>query len=238
MISNVVFPNKTLNKKGFDMLTHKMIKRDLPKYSCKFAAIIEKIEKTSGKIFIYSNFKEFGGLVSFIKVLDAYGYKSYNKTGIGKKRFAIWTGDETDIIKNQIRNVFNKIENIKGKNIKLLLGSSSIKEGVNLLNVKQVHIIDGYWNWNKLKQIIGRVSRMCSHKEMDEDKRKVSVYLYLAVAPGNKTETVDEYMRDLAHEKDKLIQKFENTIIESAVDCSLNHNSNTNMGENEIICDV
>jgi superfamily II DNA or RNA helicase len=237
MISNIVFPNKTIDKKGFEMLTKALIKKDLNKYSCKFAAIIEKIEKTNGKIFVYSNFKEYGGLASFIKILEAYGYNNYVKTGSGKKRFAIWTGDESEAVKNKIRNVYNRKENIKGSHIKLLLGSSSIKEGVTLLNVKQAHIIDGYWNWNKLKQIIGRVSRMCSHKELDENKRKVSVYLYIAVAPDPKIETVDEYMKNLAHEKDKLIQKFENAIMESAVDCSLNYNANTNMGEKEIICD-
>jgi len=238
MISNIVFPNKTLDKKGFNMLTDKMIKKDLYKYSCKFATIIEKIESEQGKIFVYSNFKEYGGLASFIKILEAYGYKSYSKNGVGKKRFAVWTGDESQRMKNEIRTVYNRKENIKGHNLKILIGSSSIKEGVSLFNVRQAHIIDGYWNWNKIKQIIGRVSRMCSHKELPEQKRKVSVYIYLAVSPDENIETVDEYMNDLAHEKNKLISKFENAIKESAIDCSLNLHANNDENEDKIKCDT
>lgn len=238
MISNIVYPNQTLDDKGFKMLTNKTIRRKLEKYSCKFAAIMERIEKKSGKIFVYSNFKEYGGLASFIKVLEAFGYRNYNKHGIGKKSFAVWTGDETDAQKNEIRNVYNHKSNIKGKNIKILLGSSSIKEGVTLLNVRQAHIIDGYWNWNKLKQIIGRVSRFCSHKDLPEEKRSVTVYLYQAIAKNEKVETIDQYMNKLAHDKDRLINKFEEAIKESAIDCKLNLNANTNNGEDEIIkCD-
>jgi superfamily II DNA or RNA helicase len=237
MISNIVFPNKTLDDKGFEQFTHKLIRKDLAKYSCKFASIMEKIERTRGKIFVYSNFKEYGGLASFIKVLEAFGYNNYMKNGSGKKRFAVWTGDENDNQKNEIRNVFNQKKNINGSQIKILVASSAAKEGVSLLNVKQAHIIDGYWNWSRLMQIIGRVSRFCSHKDLDEDKRKVSVYLYLAVEKSGKIETTDEYMRILAHSKNKLIQNFETAIKESAVDCSLNLAANTDNGQDEIICD-
>jgi len=236
MISNIIFPNNTINAKGFALMTDDIIRKKLHKYSCKFAAIMEKIESTRGKIFVYSNFKSYGGLASFIKVLEAFGYKNYSKNGIGKKTFAVWSGDESDKQKNEIRGVFNKKNNIKGDNIKILLGSSSIKEGVTLLNVRQAHIIDGYWNWNKLKQIIGRVSRYCSHKELPEEKRSVSVYLYLAVEKDDEIETIDQYMNDLAHEKDKLIQQFENVIMESAIDCELNKNANKTENQ-DIKCD-
>jgi superfamily II DNA or RNA helicase len=236
MISNVVYPNKQLDEKGLKLFVNENLKKNLSKFSCKFAAIMEKIEKTHGKVFVYSNFKEYGGLASFIKVLEIFGYKSYFKHGVGKKTFAVWTGDETDAQKNEIRNVFNQPENIKGKNIKILLGSSSIKEGVTLLNVRQAHIIDGYWNWNKIKQIIGRVSRYCSHKELPEHQRSVNIYLYLAVEKNEKIETIDQYMNTLAHEKDKLIQKFEDAIKESAIDCKLNVIANSEE-DNPIRCD-
>lgn len=237
MVSNIVFPNKLLNDRGFDMLTPNLIRKNLEKYSCKFASIMERIEGKSGKIFVYSNFKEYGGLASFIKVLEAFGYKNYNKHGIGRKTFSVWTGDETDIQKNQIRNVFNHKDNIMGRNIKILLGSSAIKEGVTLLNVRQAHIIDGYWNWNKIKQIIGRVSRFCSHRDLPEEKRSVTIYMYLAVSKNEDIETVDEYMNQLAHSKDRLINKFENAIKESAIDCYLNLNANVAEDEEPIKCE-
>lgn len=236
MVSNIVFPNKKINDNGFKMLTDDVILKHLNKYSCKFAKIMERIEQTSGKIFVYSNFKEYGGLASFIKVLEAYGYTNYNKAGPGAKSFAIWTGDESDIQKNEIRDVFNHRNNITGKNIKILLGSSAIKEGVTLLNVKQAHIIDGYWNWNKIKQIIGRVSRFCSHKDMPENKRVVNIYMYLAVAKNENIETIDKYMNTLALEKDKLISKFEKAIKTNAIDCKNNYNANVD-SDDDYVCD-
>jgi len=237
MISNIVFPNGMLNEKGFAMLTSQVIKKNLEKYSCKFVAIIDKIKKTKGKIFVYSNFKEFGGLASFIKILETFGYKNYMRHGTGKRTFAVWTGDETDLQKNEIRTVYNHENNIYGKKIKILLGSSAIKEGVTLFNVRQTHIIEGYWNWTKIKQVIGRVSRLCSHKQLPEEERNVKIYLYLAVANNNKVITVDEYMKKLAQTKEKLIRQFENAIKESAIDCELNLNANTNDGIDPIVCD-
>lgn len=235
MISNIIFPNKTLDDKGFKQLTDVMIRKNLDKYSCKFGVIIEKIEKTSGKVFVYSNFKEYGGLMSFIKVLEAFGYKDYAKHGVGKKRFCSWTGDSNDQYKNEIRNVYNQKKNINGHYIKIFLGTQSIKQGVSLLNVRQAHIIDCYWNWSGMSQIIGRVSRFCSHKEMEEKKRNVKVYLYRAVSKDERIETVDKYMIKLALSKHKLIEQFEKAIMESAIDCSLNYNANNSNGK--IVCD-
>jgi hypothetical protein len=242
MISNVVYPNKTLDEKGFELFTNKIIRKDLEKYSCKFAKIMEKINKTSGKVFVYSNFKEYGGIASFLKVLTAFGYSNYFRTEKNKRRYAIFTGDETDQMKNEIRSVYNQKDNINGSRIKILICSQAIKEGISLLNVRQAHIIDGYWNWSRMAQIIGRVSRFCSHKQLPEEKRNVKVYLYLAVVQEEKNknniETIDEYMKHLAHSKRKLISQFERAIKESAVDCSLNYNANqTNNEEDAYKCD-
>ncbi|ATZ80825.1 DEXDc helicase [Bodo saltans virus] len=241
MISNVVYPNKTLDEKGFDLFTKKLIRKDLEKYSCKFAKIMEKINKTGGKVFVYSNFIEYGGIQSFIKVLEAYGYSNYFKTGVGKKRFAIWSGNETMAMKDEIRNVYNQKNNINGSKIKVLVASASIKEGVSLLHVKHAHIIDGYWNWSRMAQIIGRVARFCSHKDLPEEKRNVKIYLYLAVVQEDKNikniETIDEYMKHLAHSKHKLIKQFEKAIKESSIDCTLNYNANQNDEDEEYKCD-
>ena len=127
-VSNIVFPNTKINEEGFKSFSQEKIKKNLKKYSIKFRAIMDKIESTNGKIFIYSSFKEFGGIKSFIKVLNAYGYKDYINDGDGLKRYAVWSGDETICIKEQIRTVFNMNENLTGKKIKILLGSPSIKE--------------------------------------------------------------------------------------------------------------
>ena len=225
MVSNIVFPNKKLNQLGLDSLTDKHILYDLNKYSCKFYSMINKIQKSPGKIFIYSNFKEFGGIRSFIKILDTFGYKNFIDHGDGSSRYAIWSGDESLKIKNTIYNIFNMKENITGSKIKILLGSPSIKEGISLKEVRQVHIIEPYWNMSRLQQVIGRANRFCSHKELPEDKRNVKVYIYIAISPNN-TQTVDQHIQSIANTKNKLISEFEQVLKESAIDCELNKNAN------------
>lgn len=243
VISNIVFPNKKINDDGFKSLTNKKIMSDLYIYSCKFAEIMNKIEKCHGKIFIYSSFKEYGGIKSFIKILEAFGYINYIKNGVGIKRFAIWSGDENISVKEEIKTVYNMKENLFGKKIKILLGSPSIKEGVSLIAVRQVHVLEPYWNKSRLDQVIGRASRFCSHKDVPEEKRKINVYIYVAVAPKfnkgkNTIETIDQYIQTLSTEKDKIIKQFEKAIKEIAIDCYLNINANVYEEDNNINCEI
>lgn len=235
MISNVAFPNQQIGDAGFNSFDDAHILKSLEMYSIKFYKIIKKIKQCHGKVFVYSNFKEYGGIKSFIKVLDAYGYKNYEQDGPGRKRYAIWSGDTDDIMKDEIKTIYNRDDNIEGKKIKIILGSPSIKEGVSLLAVRQVHIIEPYWNIKRIEQIIGRASRFCSHKKLPIEERNVKVYIYVATHPKEKR-TVDEYIKLLALRKDNLINKFEKIIKETAVDCRLNKNANVYDGESDIEC--
>jgi superfamily II DNA or RNA helicase len=186
--------------------------------------MINKINKTSGKIFVYSNFKEYAGLRSFVRILEAFGYKNYADNGIGRKRFAIWSGDESNEVKDEIKYVFNQKSNSDGSKIKIMLGSPSIKEGVSLLRVEQVHIMEPYWNMSRMLQIMGRAVRFCSHKDVPKNKRYVQIYLYLSTYPNVKT--IDQYIWALANEKNKLIEQFELALKETALDCKLFYNHN------------
>lgn len=230
-VSNIVFPNKKVGDDGLKSFTKMKILGNLEKYSTKFHKIMTKINGSSGKIFIYSSFKEYAGLKSFIKVLEAYGYENYSSAGEGTKRFAVWSGDENMNYKEEIKSVYNMKQNLNGSRLKIILGSSSIKEGVSFTGVRQVHIIDPYWNLPRLEQVIGRASRFCSHKDLEEEKRNVKVYVYLSIAPEKEyIETVDEYIYNLSLRKNKLVNEFELAIKESAIDCDLNLHAN--MDEN------
>jgi hypothetical protein len=242
VISNVVFPNRKITEGGFKSFTDKRIKEDLEKYSCKFFEIMNRINKCSGKVYVYSSFKEYGGLKSFIRVLDAFGYKDYTKNGLGKKRYAVWTGDENITVKEQTRSFYNMKNNLKGHKIKVLLISSSGKEGLSLTAVRQAHIIEPYWNQSRIDQVIGRGSRFCSHKDLEEQQRTLKVYIYLAVAHGyfkkkEVLETIDQHIYHMAYRKNKLIAQFEKLVKEVAIDCNINKNANVYEGEENIICD-
>ena len=225
MISNVAFPNKSIGEKGYYSFKDEALQlQNISEYSVKFYKMYKKINSSSGPIFVYSNFKELGGIRAFVKFLEYHGWKDYKTYGEGNKRFAIWTGDEPNTVKDEIKYIFNQKDNSNGSKIKIMLGSPSIKEGVSLLRVEQVHIMEPYWNMSRMFQIMGRAIRFCSHKDVPKSKRFVNVYLYLATYPDIKT--VDQYIWSLAKQKNKLISEFELALKETAFDCNLFYNHN------------
>ena len=94
-----------------------------------------------------------------------------------------------------IRNVFNgtwkylpislanELQNISSNNhlgdSKVLMITASGAEGISLKNVQYVHIVEPYWHPVRTQQVIGRARRICSHQDLDEEYRKVDVFLYL-----------------------------------------------------------
>jgi superfamily II DNA or RNA helicase len=221
MISNVAFPNKSIGEVGFSSFKdNKLLMENIKKYSIKFYKIFKQVKKSEGPVFVYSNFKDIGGLKSFIEFIEFQGYKNYKVFGEGPKRYAVWSGDESHSMKEEIKHIYNQKENADGCKLKMMLGSPSIKEGVSLLRVEQIHIMEPYWNMSRLQQIIGRGIRFCSHKDLPKDKRKVDVFLYLATSTREE-ETIDQYIWNLAKQKNVLIEEFEHAMKENAIDCEL-----------------
>nr|XP_047140871.1 uncharacterized killer plasmid pGKL-2 helicase-like [Hydra vulgaris] len=234
-VSNIVYPNKKVGDQGLESFTVERIQSKLAKYSCKLDKIISNIRRSKGKAFLYSGFKEHAGLRAAVQVLEANGYKNYKKHGPGEKRFAVWSGDESVQFKDEIREVYNRTDNIYGNKLKLILGSPSIKEGVSFKGVRSVHVFEPYWNKSRLDQVVGRASRFCSHIDLPENERNVKVYVYIAMHRNEKI-TVDQYIKKLSDTKNKIIKKFEQAIRESAVDCHLNLYANKENDDDEINC--
>ena len=225
MVSNISFPNKCIGDLGFaGFKKEHLMLQNVNKYSIKFVKIFKKIKKSEGPTFVYSNFKEYGGLRSFIKFIEYHGFKNYKTYGEGLNRYSVWSGDEPHRMKEEIKQIFNQKENKDGSKIKIMLGSPSVKEGVSFKRVRQVHILEPYWNMSRILQIIGRANRFCSHSDLPKSERNVEVYLYLATRNGE--ETIDQYIWSLAKEKDKIIQSFETALKEVAIDCELFYNRN------------
>ncbi len=236
MISNIAFPNGKIGEAGYDSLTEEDLNTiNFKDFSPKFLRILRKIKQTDGTVFLYSNFKEYGGIKSFVRLLEHHGFKDYETNGEGKKRFAIWTGDQKPIYKEEIKAVFNNKNNTDGSRIKVICASSSAKEGVSFLRVQTLILLEPYWNFSRMNQVIGRAIRFCSHKDLPFEKRLVKVYIYLAAHPDIKT-SIDEYILQMAITKEKINQQFEKALKESAIDCVLFKNANVYPGEEDIIC--
>jgi len=133
------------------------------------------------------------------------------------------TGEDIPEVKQKIiRNVFNNIENINGKLIKLVLGSKVMNEGITLENTRSVHILDVHYNLGKVDQVIGRAIRMCKHINVIDEKNKfpkVGVYRYVvSLKDGLST---DETLYQKAELKFILVKRVERILKEVAIDCPL-----------------
>ena len=75
--------------------------------------------------------------------------------------------------------------------------SSAGAEGLSLNNVRQVHILEPYWNYVRMRQVLGRAIRMRSHITLDRKDQNVEQYLYTSFLPlGTTIESVYETIKD------------------------------------------
>lgn len=128
---------------------------------------------------------------------------------------------------NTIKNVFNSIENRDGRFIKFVLGSRVMNEGISLRNVREVHILDAYFNFGRVDQVIGRGIRWCSHYKLMSEENPfptVNVYKYVVSLEGELSSEEELYKK--AEMKYLLIKKIERAMKEVAVDCPLNLHAN------------
>lgn len=220
--SNFAYPDLTHYSKMTDA---DFTLSKLPLYSGKYSKIINHVSKASGTIFIYSNFRKMGGLQSLARALRVNGFGDYATEGAGINRFAVWSGRETTAYRDLIRSVFNRRDNVDGSQIKIVLGSPSIREGVSLLRLSEIHIVEPYWNMSRIEQVMGRGIRFCSHADLAEADRYVDVYIYLSVHKMLPV-SVDQKIMSIALTKKIINSQFEAVLKESAVDCKLFSNAN------------
>jgi len=90
-------------------------------------------------------------------------------------------GKTRDEVQKKIISTFNQGDNVNGERLKIIIGSSVLKEGVSFFKVRQLHIMEPWHNKSRMDQIIGRGLRFCSHKDLPEDQRNIELYLYCSV---------------------------------------------------------
>ena len=204
-------------------------------YMCspKYMHIIFNILKSKGPVLVYSNYVAMEGLQIFKIYLNFFGFKKFDdedsksvKRGkpLDKSknflRFIEFHGGIDKEEKTENKAMFNYKKNKDGNLIKIILISPAGTEGINLLNTRQVHIMEPYWNEVRIEQIIGRAIRICSHKDLPMDERKVDVFRYKMVRANNK-ETADEKLEAIGRKKANLLESFTEAVKSSAVDCEI-----------------
>lgn len=152
------------------------------------------------KAVVYSNYIQ-AGINPYKQRLDA-----------AKIPYGEFTGEMDKTKRDQLVKQYN------ANKLKALLISSAGGEGLDLRGTRLMQILDPHWNDEKIKQVEGRGIRYRSHDDLPPEERNVLVQRYLATRPRmglmekahlrNPGGSVDQYLRDRALEKERLIQQF------------------------------
>ncbi|AVL94867.1 SNF2 family helicase [Moumouvirus australiensis] len=197
-------------------------------YNCspKMTAITFMSYISPGKVMIYSNYVVMEGIDVMKIYLRQAGFNDYtiSKDNMG---FCEYHGriDQNDRVK--IKNMFNDKNNIYGTRCKIIMLSPSATEGIQLLDIRQEHIMEPYWTEVRIQQVMGRGIRQCSHKDLPMSERVVNIYRYKVVKPAKLDPddtvriTTDQYVEDQAKAKANLIESFLSAMKEVAIDCEL-----------------
>lgn len=141
-------------------------------------------------------------------------------------RFAIISGSVPQDERDALIKMFNSPANQKGGIIDLLMVSSTGAEGLDPKGIREIYVMEPYWNYARLEQIKYRGIRNDSHKHLPQEDKNVRMRIYLAVAPDKSGHTTDE---DLYEESVKLHatnKSFLDAISEVSIECHLNNHTN------------
>ena len=233
-------------KESFLKKFGKIFTKDLiGQYSPKIANIVSTVLNSEGIVLVYSQYLD-GGLLPLALALEENGILNYDsKDGNGMLKnpsiiskdkarafkYALITGDKTLSTNNAaIVKAAGEDDNMDGSKLKVILVSRAGSEGLDFKNIRQVHIMEPWYNTNRIEQIIGRGVRNCSHKNLPFSKRNVMIYLY-GTKLENENESADMYVYRIAEEKALKIGNVSRVLKESAVDCLL-HSGQSGLTEN------
>lgn len=179
-----------------------------------------------------------------------------NPSDVDKPKFCFYTGWESNEVKEITKTIFNneleklpeslraqilainKEGNLRGEIIKVFLATSSAAEGITLCNVRQVHIMEPYWNPVRTEQVIGRAVRIGSHSNLPLVDRKVNIYSYVSsmtptqlkesftIRNKDQSMTSDEYLYSISEKKRAIMQGIIQLFKEASIDCTLNSSDN------------
>uniref|UniRef100_A0A6C0ES43 Helicase ATP-binding domain-containing protein n=1 Tax=viral metagenome TaxID=1070528 RepID=A0A6C0ES43_9ZZZZ len=141
-------------------------------------------------------------------------------------KYVMITGEKAFSPNNaaDIKYVTNN-DNINGEKVKVILISKAGAEGLDFKCIRQIHILEPWYNMNRIEQIIGRGVRNLSHCRLPFEERNVEIYLHGTIL-DTEDEAADLYVYRLAEKKALQIGKVTRMLKEISVDCILNIGQN------------
>ena len=247
------YKKSTLDKYG-RIFSQELIGKYSSKIKCILDNILNPTTGyvSKGVILIYSQYID-SGLIPMALALEEMGFTRYgenvkpffksrytdvvdvktmkppvNKKSFMPARYSIITGDPRISPNNdfEVKGLTGE-DNKDGYKVKVVLISRAGSEGIDFKFIRQVHILEPWYNMNRIEQIIGRAVRNFSHKDLDFEERNVEIFMYGTILGNqNEEEAADLYVYRVAEFKAIQIGSVTRVLKESAVDCVINHDQN------------
>ena len=213
-------------------------------YSSKIGSVVDNVQKTTGISIIYSQYID-GGIIPLALALEELGFRRYgdvkslfkvapsNKMEGPTPKYIIISG-EKNLSPNNMQEV-NAIVDKKNKDgafIKVALISRAGSEGLDFKNIRDIHILDPWYNTNRMEQIIGRGIRLKSHCALPFVQRNARIFIHGTLLNNIEDEAADMYVHRVAEMKALQIGNVTRVLKESAVDCILNQQQTNFTEEN------
>ena len=91
-------------------------------------------------------------------------------------------------------NLFNDPKNAHGKLVRFIILDSAFKEGIDLMDVRYVHILEPPLSQSSYKQIVARAARRCGSKGLPfrhNQGWQVKIFMYQSIYPVDPVNPVD-----------------------------------------------
>lgn len=192
---------------------------------------------------------EVNGFQKYRLIQDNGIYKEDPTMDPAKPAFAFYTGEEEPEYREISRYIFN--EDYKGldtefprhsqsiresimkrgnrKLLCILMGTAAAAEGLNLMNVRHIHIVEPHWNPARHDQVIGRGIRLCSHasrQKLEEgniirqpvpvEDRTISVSFYVTVFSPTQSSTTNGFNIVPIRRADTLSKRYDSPDVPGA----------------------
>jgi hypothetical protein len=207
----------------------------IAKYAPKIKRIIDYVLNASGIVFVYSQFY-YSGIIPLALALEHVGFNKHGgnlgqdleveqraKLIDGKRPNYVILSRDSDLSPNNTKEIatLRSRDNMHGGLIKVVIVSKIGTEGLDLKNIREMHLLDPWYNMNRAEQIIGRGVRTCSHIDLPKEHRNVTLFLH-AVTHPDEIESFDQRVYRIAEIKQRKINAVENILKSHAIDCTFN----------------
>ncbi len=206
----------------------------LERFAPKLATVMRLVRKATGIVFVYSRWLA-SGLVPLAMALEHAGYRRYRRPNLLASAaatannagpcYVLLSGDPK-LSPDNDRDIaaVNDDANAWGSNVKVVLCSTVGTEGLDFRNVREMHLLEPWYNFSRMRQTVGRAVRRCSHVALPVAHRNVTVYRHVCMLPPGAAarESVDFRTYRMAENKQRVIDQLEASMKANAVDCVLN----------------